>query len=48
VGRVDGKVAIITGAARGMGATHARRLIEEGAKVMLTDVLDQEGETSEY
>jgi 3alpha(or 20beta)-hydroxysteroid dehydrogenase len=45
-GRVDGKVAIITGAARGMGAAHARRLIEEGAKVMLTDVLDQEGEAT--
>jgi 3alpha(or 20beta)-hydroxysteroid dehydrogenase len=45
-GRVDGKVAIVTGAARGMGAAHARRLIEEGAKVMLTDVLDQEGEAT--
>ena len=45
-GRVDGKVAIVTGAARGMGAAHARRLIEEGAKVMLTDVLDAEGEAT--
>ncbi|CAB3735806.1 glucose 1-dehydrogenase [Paraburkholderia rhynchosiae] len=44
MGRVSGKVAIVTGAARGMGAAHARRLIEEGAKVMLTDVLDAEGE----
>lgn len=44
MGRVSGKVAIVTGAARGMGAAHARRLIEEGAKVMLTDVLDGEGE----
>ena len=42
-GRVSGKVAIVTGGARGMGAAHARRLIEEGAKVMLTDVLDAEG-----
>lgn len=42
--RVSGKVAIVTGAARGMGAAHARRLLEEGAKVMLTDLLDQEGE----
>lgn len=42
--RVSGKVAIVTGAARGMGAAHARRLIEEGAKVMLTDLLDEEGE----
>jgi 3alpha(or 20beta)-hydroxysteroid dehydrogenase len=43
MGRVSGKVAIVTGAARGMGAAHAKRLIEEGAKVMLTDLLDKEG-----
>ena len=42
-GRVTGKVAIITGGARGMGAMHGQRLVEEGAKVMLTDVLDAEG-----
>ena len=46
MGRVTGKVAIVTGAARGMGAAHAKRLIEEGAKVMLTDVLDSEGEAT--
>lgn len=45
MGRVNGKVAIVTGAARGMGAAHARRLVEEGAKVLLTDILDREGET---
>lgn len=44
MGRVSGKVAIVTGAARGMGAAHARRLVEEGAQVMLTDILDEEGE----
>jgi 3alpha(or 20beta)-hydroxysteroid dehydrogenase len=44
VGRVDGKVAIITGGARGMGASHARMLVEEGAKVVIGDVLDDEGE----
>lgn len=38
-GRLAGKVAIITGAARGMGAAHARRFAREGAKVVLTDVL---------
>ncbi len=43
MGRTSGKIALVTGAARGMGAAHARRLIEEGAKVMLTDVLDKEG-----
>ena len=46
MGRVSGKVAIVTGAARGMGEAHARRLIEEGAQVMLTDVLDAEGEAA--
>jgi 3alpha(or 20beta)-hydroxysteroid dehydrogenase len=43
MGRVSGKVALVTGAARGMGAAHCRRLIDEGAKVMLTDVLEEEG-----
>lgn len=38
MGRVEGKVAIVTGAASGLGAADARRLAEEGAKVMLTDV----------
>lgn len=39
-----GKVAIVTGGARGIGAASAQRLAEEGAKVVLTDVLDTEGE----
>ena len=43
MGRVDGKVALISGAARGMGAAHARVLASEGAKVVLGDVLDDEG-----
>jgi 3alpha(or 20beta)-hydroxysteroid dehydrogenase len=42
-GRLDGKVAIITGAARGQGAAEARRFVAEGAQVLLTDVLDAEG-----
>lgn len=42
MGRVAGKVALVTGAARGMGAAHARRLVEEGARVMLTDILAEE------
>lgn len=42
--RVTGKVAIVTGGARGMGAAHARRLAEEGAMIVITDVLDAEGE----
>lgn len=43
-GRLEGKVAIITGAARGQGAAEARRFVAEGARVLLTDVLDDEGE----
>ncbi|GGU17759.1 glucose 1-dehydrogenase [Lentzea flava] len=41
--RLDGKIALITGAARGQGAAAARRFAAEGAKVMLTDVLDDQG-----
>jgi 3alpha(or 20beta)-hydroxysteroid dehydrogenase len=36
--RLANKVAVITGAAQGMGAAHARRFVEEGAKVILTDI----------
>jgi 3alpha(or 20beta)-hydroxysteroid dehydrogenase len=38
VNRLQGKVAIVTGAARGMGAAHARGFVAQGAKVILTDV----------
>jgi 3alpha(or 20beta)-hydroxysteroid dehydrogenase len=43
VGRLEGKVAIITGAARGQGEAEARRFVAEGAKVVLGDVLDDLG-----
>ena len=36
--RLKDKVAIITGAAQGMGAAHARRFVAEGARVVLTDI----------
>ncbi|WP_374229477.1 SDR family NAD(P)-dependent oxidoreductase [Streptomyces sp. NEAU-YJ-81] len=39
------KVVIVTGGARGMGASHARGLAAEGARVAICDVLDDEGET---
>ncbi len=44
MGRMDGKVAIVTGAARGTGAETARLLAEHGAKVCVADVLDERGE----
>jgi 3alpha(or 20beta)-hydroxysteroid dehydrogenase len=43
MGRVDGKVVLISGGARGMGASHARALVAEGASVVLGDILDDEG-----
>jgi SDR family mycofactocin-dependent oxidoreductase len=39
-GRVEGKVAFITGAARGQGRSHAVRLAEEGADIIAVDILE--------
>lgn len=44
MGRVEGKVAIITGAASGLGAADARALAREGATVVLTDVNAEKGQ----
>ncbi|MDP9845898.1 glucose 1-dehydrogenase [Streptosporangium lutulentum] len=43
MGLLDGKVALITGGARGMGESHVRLLLQEGARVVFGDVLDDEG-----
>jgi 3alpha(or 20beta)-hydroxysteroid dehydrogenase len=43
VGRLDGKVALITGGARGMGESHVRAFVAEGARVVFGDVLDDKG-----
>ena len=43
MGQLEGKVAIVTGAAQGMGACEARRMAEEGARVVLGDVQEEAG-----
>jgi len=43
VTRLDGKVALVSGAARGQGAAEARLFVQEGGRVVLGDVLDEEG-----
>jgi NAD(P)-dependent dehydrogenase (short-subunit alcohol dehydrogenase family) len=42
--RLQGKAALVTGGARGQGAAHGRRLAEEGAAVILGDILEEAGE----
>jgi 3alpha(or 20beta)-hydroxysteroid dehydrogenase len=43
MGRVDGKVALISGGARNIGGASARMLVAEGARVVIGDLLDDEG-----
>ncbi len=46
MGRLDDKVVLITGGARGQGAEEGRLFVHEGAAVVLTDVRDEEGEAT--
>jgi 3(or 17)beta-hydroxysteroid dehydrogenase len=48
MGRVQDKVAIVTGAALGLGAATARMLAREGASVVVTDIKDAEGERVQH
>lgn len=42
--KLENRVAIITGGAQGMGASHAKRFVAEGAKVVITDILTDKGQ----
>jgi NAD(P)-dependent dehydrogenase (short-subunit alcohol dehydrogenase family) len=42
--RLEGKVAIVSGAASGMGAATARRFAKEGATVVIADIMEEEGQ----
>lgn len=44
MGRLENKIAVVTGAAQGMGESHARTMLKEGAKVVITDLNSTKGE----
>ena len=45
-GRIEGKIALVVGAVQGIGEAIATRFVEEGAKVVIADVLDEAGQAT--
>ena len=45
-GRIEGKIALVVGAAQGIGEAIAKRFVEEGARVVIADVLDEVGQVT--
>lgn len=43
MGRFDGRTAVVSGGARGMGASHSRAIAAEGGNVVIADILDEDG-----
>ena len=46
MGRLDGKIVLVTGGGKGQGPMHARLCAREGADVILVDILDDQGEAT--
>ena len=47
MGMLDGKVALVTGGSQGIGAAYCNRLAEEGAKIVVADLVDGAGVVSD-
>ena len=45
-GKIEGKIALVVGVAQGIGEAIAKRFVEEGAKVVIADILDEVGQAA--